>query len=369
MKRMFLVFLLLGIGLAFLLPATAVAGEGEAPGEEPEAPPDEGPKPKERNREGNRRDRGQERALKKFAEELGLDEEKAGKLREAMKEHQKAMREAVKEASKARDERLKELLTEDQLKKFREMERRTRRGGQPGRPDARSGRRPGGQGEARWPGQGNPGDIIRALVRELNLTEEQRPKVMEIVKEVQGEVQALALRAREEGKFEEVREKLKNMAAEVLERVKPVLTPEQLAKLEEMKKKLARRILRDPREGDRGGRREGGERNPEEAMKRKLQKIREDLDVIPEVWAVLGEKIEGILKHQMEFRRKVREQSKAVQELIEGEQSGEVVAKEIATLRELRKAHDEKLKTMREDLRELLDLKEEAKLILQGILD
>jgi cell division protein FtsB len=41
----------------------------------------------------------------------------------------------------------------------------------------------------------------------------------------------------------------------------------------------------------------------------------------------------------------------------------------MAELRESRKKAEAELKTLREDLRELLDLREEAKLILHGVLD
>ncbi|MHC5040554.1 MAG: hypothetical protein ACYTHM_24855 [Planctomycetota bacterium] len=362
MRRILGMAITMAMALAFLLPCPLRAEEEPPPG----PPPEEGKEKKERKERRDRRDRkrGSEEFFKKLVEELGLNEEQSGKLKEVLRESQKAMQKAMEETNRERTAKVREILTEEQAAKFEELSKRRSRG------RSSSGRR---GGEGRRP-RGGTEYVLKTIFKELELNPEQREKVTQIVEEVQGEVRELIRQAREGGGDPgAVREKVQALQSQILQKVEPILTPEQVEKLKELRKRLGREIMGgSPR--DRGRERDrnrpgGGSRNPEEMLKRRLQAIREDLKVIPEVWAVLGEKIENILKTEMEFRGKMREQTKRMREMMQGEVEVETLEKEMGTLREMRANREKKMKDLREDLRELLDLKEEAKLILHGVLD
>jgi protein CpxP len=305
----------------------------------------------------------------RMIEELGLNEEQAAKFKAAFEEGQKATQEAMK----ARDAKIKEFLTEEQAKKFDELARqRPGQAGQRGQ-DGQPGRRGqgGGQGGDARGAEGDqprdPFDALRQMVKKLDLNDEQKEKARAVLMEMQGRIGEVLREAREGGgDRESLRAKMEQLRQEVAEKLKPILTPEQAAQLDEMAKKTGRRMLdgAGPRPGG-----EGGPMPPEEIAKRKLNAIRDDLKVIPEVWAVLGEKIGAILKKDAEFKSKGQENGKRCRELMEKGATDEEIKNEIKAWREAKAAHEAELKKMREDLRELLDLKEEAKLILHGVLD
>lgn len=363
MKRHWIVGPVVVALLASWLPAGTFGQEGEPP-----APPEEG-------REGrrDRRDRGEERLLEEAVKQLGLEGEKAEAFKAAFTEGQQAAREAMQEAMKARDEKMREILGEEKFKEFQELARRAGRRGQGQGGAARSGGRPGEGPRGARPGEGspldrNPRDLVQILKRELDLDEAQVEKVAEIVSELQAEIQALAEKAREEGGDREaVREKARNMAREVMERLQPVLNPEQMAKLEEMRARLGRRLFQGDRSPEaRSGADEG---DLGEKRRRRLEEIRADLRVIPEVWAVLGEKIEEIIRVEQEHRAAAKERAGKMVDVVNSDASAEALLAEMKALREFRAAHEARIQALRKDLRELLDLKEEAKLILHGILD
>ncbi|MHC4601418.1 MAG: hypothetical protein ACYS47_20675 [Planctomycetota bacterium] len=364
MKRIETMAILLIAALAFLVPARVFGEEGE-PAQPPEPEPREGGEGRERKERRNRQDRG----LRQLIKELGLDEEQVQKFKEIMKESQKTIQETLKKATEDREAKIREILTEEQAAKFGELSKRRSRGRGP-MGGAQGGRqRPGGQGRMGGPA----GDLLRVILRELDLSPEQRDKVIEIIRDMQVRMEELMREARGEGGDPEaVREKMQALQKDLLEKIQPILSPDQQEKLEEIRKKVAKRIRGDL--DRRGGRNRGqpGQGDPEAMLKRRLQKIRGDLKVeIPEVWAVLGEKIEKILRAEMDFRKQLRDQTRKLRELMqgEGEVEDERLEKGLEGLRELRKNHQEVLKTLRSDLRELLNLQEEAKLVMHGVLD
>jgi periplasmic protein CpxP/Spy len=345
--------------------ALTISPRGLRAQEGPPTPPE--PSEKKDDKERNR-DRG-DRMAKRLIEDLGLSEEQAEKFKAVYEEGQKAAQEAMK----ARDAKIKELLTEEQAKKYDELVRQ-RPGGQ----------RPGGQGQGGPGGRAgrdgrseegdqprDPFDALRQMIKKLDLTDEQKEKARAVMMEMQGRIGDLIREAQQGGGDREgLRAKMEELRAEVAEKIKPILTPEQAQKLEEMAKKVGKRMLdgMGPRPGGEAGG-PGGALPPEEIAKRRLNAIREDLKVIPEVWAVLGEKIGAILKNDADFRAKGMENGKRCRDLMEKGATDEEIQKEIKAWREAKAAHEAELKKMRDDLRELLDLKEEAKLILHGVLD
>ncbi|MHC4777983.1 MAG: hypothetical protein ACYTFG_05315 [Planctomycetota bacterium] len=345
----------LSLVLALIFPTLLIAEEGEEPGpKEPERP---------ERREKRERRPNPEKFFKQMVKELGLDEEQARQFKEIVKESQQTMQEAMKKANEDRMARIREILTEDQAAKFEKLSQRGRGRGRPGRI--------GEEGRQNRVG-GPAGDLLRVLLRELDLNPGQREKVIEIVRDAQVRIDELLRDVREGGADPEaLREKVQAIQTDLLEKVEPILSPDQATKLEELRRKIGKKLKGQFGRGarDRQGRPgQGG--SSEEMVKKRLQAIRKDLHVeIPEVWAVLGEKIEKILRLQADFRTKLRGKTKALRELMKGESEEELLQKELDGLREIRKSHEEALEEMREDLRELLNLQEEAKLVMHGILD
>lgn len=337
----------LSLGALFLLVGMSAQGQDEG---EPEA----GRRGPGRRVEG----RGADRFLEGLARELGLEGEQLEKVRAAFEESQNAVRESYQK----RDEKIRDLLDEEQAKRYDALRR-----------EAQGRMRPGGRGEGERGGprgsSRSPQELIRRALGNLELTEEQQGKVREILSEIQGEIEALVSSAREEGADpRDLRGKIEALRATVLEKVRPILTEEQLAKLGEMGRNVERRIL----EGRRGGedRRGGREGDPEQRLQSRLEAIQNDLDVIPEVWAVLGEKVEGILREDLRFREAARERGRSLRERMEsGEEGEEDLLSAMREFREERKRHEATLQDLREDLRQLLSLREEAKLVLHGVLD
>jgi multidrug resistance efflux pump len=150
----------------------------------------------------------------------------------------------------------------------------------------------------------------------------------------------------------------------------------------------------------RGGPR-GGQFDPEQMRQRGLELIKEALGATDEEWAVLGPRVEKVQTLSRQTRpgggmgmfgnragregprrdmrggaastRELSEVDKALQELqasLENQEAKpEDIKKKLTTLREAREKAKQQLDKAQQELRELLSLRQEAQLVLIGLLD
>ncbi len=312
---------------------------------------DEGEEPDDPARPGRKGDRNQEKMLEKVKEELGLSDEQLQKFRELKAEEMQKMR----EFRDAQDKKIRELLTEEQRAKYEEMEKRVRKA--MNRPGREEGERPGRRGD--------PLEMVKLVAKELGLTEQQQEAIKELAKESRNQMMKILEEARNSGDFSKVKETVERLQKDLEEKVRSMLNDEQKTKFDA--------FLKEGRDGLKKliERRGGGDRpgNPEEVMKARVREIQKSLDLLPEEGMIIMPKIEGILKAQSDLQTKMREQRKAAEELLKSpDVTEETIGKELAIWRQARQEDEKKIEKMQADLKELLTLKQEAKLVLHGVL-
>jgi len=98
--------------------------------------------------------------------------------------------------------------------------------------------------------------------------------------------------------------------------------------------------------------------------------LAEKLNLSGEEWALIRELIEGIRKLQAEMARALKEHRNVLEKLLEqAETPSSDFARELKALRNTAAGYRVRLSALRENLRGLLTLKQEVKLIVAGVLD
>ncbi len=222
------------------------------------------------------------------------------------------------------------------------------------RPGERDGRRRGQRGRNR--SFGALGDVER-LKEELGLSAEQVKQIEDLQGVMREQMQKMREEMREGG-FDPraMRDKFRAAREEVEGKLDTILTPEQREKL----KGLRERMQRD-RRGRGRGREELGRRLREEAVKALALTTEEQAVVLPLLDAVFETR--KLLTQEQERRR---------QELLEKVRSaeqGEELAKLLEEYRAAREADKAQLTLAQNQLREVLTVEQEAKLVGLNVLD
>ena len=140
--------------------------------------------------------------------------------------------------------------------------------------------------------------------------------------------------------------------------------------------------------GDNGGRRGGGGRfNPQEMRPRFMDRIKENLAPTTEEWQAIEPLLTAVMEKQRQLRsaqmggmfggrggdRGGNQTPAEIQSLRDALDKKETPAPDIQaklkSLRDLRKSQDAELQKAREELRKVLSVRQEAQLVLSGILD
>ncbi|HEX8834512.1 MAG TPA: hypothetical protein VF719_09940, partial [Abditibacteriaceae bacterium] len=163
----------------------------------------------------------------------------------------KQKRERSKELRAGTQERIRAILTPDQQAQLRglQAERKAER-----REGEKAGKAEAGKGRRNERGEGHRGNALRGVVKGLGLTDAQKAQIQPILKEAAAQMKAV--RSDANLSPEQKRTRTQELRAEVLNKVSPLLTAEQRAKLVELQNQ--QRADRGERRG--GGRRGGGRR-------------------------------------------------------------------------------------------------------------
>lgn len=223
----------------------------------------------------------------------------------------------------------------------------------------------GDEGEGRRRGQrggggrmfGPLGDVDR-LKEELGLSDEQVKQIEDLQGVMREQMQKMRDEMREGG-FDPrtMRDRFRAAREEVEGKLETILTPEQREKMTALRE----RMQREGREGRGRGREELGRRLREEAVKALALSTEEQAVVLPLLDAVFETR--RLLTQEQERRR---------QELLEKVRSagqGEELAKLLEEYRAAREADKAQLTLAQNQLREVLTVEQEAKLVGLNVLD
>lgn len=269
--------------------------------------------------------RGIEMMVNRMKEQLKLTDEQAAKVKEVLIQ-----------AEKERNDKVKALLSEEQQKAFDEMQRNPFGGG--------------GRGERRGGMLG--GFSADQLKEPLGLTDEQMPKIKEVIDTWSADLQK---KMREPG-FD-WRNGWQALLTELGDKIKEHLTPEQKEKFDKWAEERTRGFNFGGQGRDRGGR-----PTPEERAKRVMETLKsEDAELTALVLAVLKAR-EASEDYDREYRDKIRELSRST------ELSEEALEQRLTELRDQRRKLDKELSSARVALAEKVTFKQEVSLVEMNVL-
>ena len=190
---------------------------------------------------------------------------------------------------------------------------------------------------------------IGAMVRELQLTDDQQSQLREVF---MAEAEKLAPLFQDQSlSREDKMRKFQEWGDQLDTKIQPILTPEQFQKYKDKKEAM----------------KNAGQRHHPQS----LDRLKDALKSSDEEWALIKPRLEEVTSKQRE--RLSPAGVPAIQELQKAVGDSNVPAAEIQRLAEAVRAHhrekDAALKTARERLREVLTARQEAVLLLYGILD
>ncbi len=358
-----------------LLPGVAIAQEQ---GDDPENKP----KPSEKDgkaEKGTQRDSDERLArrvgkrVQRMTESLGLSAEQVNQVHEILLQTEA-------KASQARTgqlERLQSVLSEEQLGKYKELNKRRGRRNKPG---DKKGDKQGNKDKRR----GGPEAMVRRalgvdlekLKEQLGLSPEQAEKIAGMVETaVESGIESLQELRGDDGRFD--RKKLQAALAErrksLYAKVGGLLGEEQKSRfdalIQERDERRARVRDRRGKPGD-GEARKRGRAKPEEVIARRTRGALDDLKLPAEEAAVLEPLIQKVIAQQVTTGRSARTLRDEIRKLVTLETTDEAAIKgKLAELRQLRDTAQSKLKAMQDGLRELLTFEQEAKLVGLGVLN
>lgn len=194
-----------------------------------------------------------------------------------------------------------------------------------------------------------PGMMVGRMLEELGLSEEQRTQVDGIMQK----------------QMEEMRTFMEERTGRFFDEVAKVLTEEQRVKLEDIRARLEeRRSQRGERgeRGERGLRGMRGERMVEEAVR--------VLALSPEDEQIIAPLVRQTVETQGQQRQQVMERRREFQEFVRGgDANQEELATRLAAYRQAVVDAEAQVKARQEELRSLLTVEQEAKLVALGVLE
>jgi Spy/CpxP family protein refolding chaperone len=287
----------------------------------------------------------------RLAELLGLSEDQIEKIKAMQKEDKQRM----KELQEASQQRMREVLTEEQRTRYDEIATAAR---------ARKKKAGSAKEGLREAFQKDPKRVFEILVKELGLTGEQIQKVRAIGQELKAKGEKMVEEAGAAGDAEKIKAVTKTLQDEMLDRLRGLLNDKQKARFDAVLKggrkaldKIADRYRR------------ARERNPAYRMQSRIKAIREALDLLPEEAMIILPKVEGILKAGIKVQTLLASQGQQLKALLKDpDVPDEAVEMELSIYRELRDKGRKEMEEKQKDLRELLTFKQEATLVLHGVL-
>lgn len=200
---------------------------------------------------------------------------------------------------------------------------------------------------------------VDKLTKQLGLSEDQAAKMSAVNDELRERMMEMR-RQFQEGNFTPGENPWQGIRSEFEGKVDAILTPEQSEKMKKIRSKQRERMR---------GRFGGGQRNREELGKRLHEEALKALALDEEAAALVTPRLESVLetrklilseteRRRDAFRKKIREASDPV-----------AIEALLKDYREAQKADTEHLKAAQAQLRELLTLPQEAKLVALNILD
>ncbi|MHC5036060.1 MAG: hypothetical protein ACYTHM_01985 [Planctomycetota bacterium] len=318
--------------------------------------------------------------LRDLTERLNLSEEQQAEIKKALLASAKATEEAIRKS-----------LSEEQAKQYDELQaQRRERSSRFGRRGDRGGERGGQDRGRRRRGMGSFGidldELLADWKKRLNLDDAQVEKIRAAFDAMSEEVSAKfmeAMRAaREEGgerrgrrRFDyrgilrSIRPDVEKMLEGLSGKIREVLKEDQVPEFEKAFKEYADKVT-GYLGGDSSRRREdGGRRGRSQTPEQRLESVMAELKVSAEEAAVLKPLCEKVIRFQADAEKKMEETSAKLRELVGKADATEALKASLDGLRTLRKENAAKLKTLQDNLRELLTFEQEALLVVLKVLD
>lgn len=220
----------------------------------------------------------------------------------------------------------------------------------------------------RWFGRQFGGLPVDQLKEKLGLSDDQVAKLKQIDEESRESFRKQMQELNKDGNFDfqKMRELMPKQMAEMRDKVKAILTPEQEPKFEEWVKEAEQRMRRGPGQGM--------GRDPESMKKRLMEQAEKELQLSPDEKSAVLPLIQKVLDAGAEARvngDKRREEFTQFVKKVGGADEAQKaeVQKKLEEYRHAREADQQKVKDAQAALREVLTLENEAKLVALGILD
>lgn len=223
---------------------------------------------------------------------------------------------------------------------------------------------PGGQEEGgrrrAFAGRG-PGLPIEQLTDQLGLTPEQVAEAQKIAEEMRAKMRE----AFESGDRQGMRERMRAMFEESFARLEETLTPEQKDKFKAFREQMEQRRVQFGR-----GRGEGGEgRGRERGRERLREEALSALDLQGEDAAVITPLLDAVLQGRDVGRADAETRRRELQQKVAETTDPEAIGKLLAEFRAAREAARAAALQSQEQLREVLTVEQEAKLVALGVLE
>lgn len=228
------------------------------------------------------------------------------------------------------------------------------------KPDDNPRRGPGGRGQMwRYP--------VERLKEQLNLTDDQFKKIEGFSDEMREAVRKEVQDLQKDGGFDwsKMRDLMPKYMSQMRDKVRSVLTDEQKTKYEELIKEEDKRFREGPR---------GMGRDPEAMKKRLMEQAEKELSLTPEEKQAVLPLIQKVLDARAEARtngdKRKEEFTSFVKKATGADDQGKVeIQKRLEDYRKAREVDQQKIKEAQANLREVLTIDNEAKLVSLGILD
>lgn len=217
-------------------------------------------------------------------------------------------------------------------------------------------------------GGGGMGLPVERITEELGLTPEQAQQVEAINQEMRERGRTLMREAFQSGDPSAARERIRGLFEESFTRLEALLTPEQKEKAQGMRERLMERMQSRMRDmgpggpgGGRGGRQQTRARLREEALR--------SLALSEEEAAVVTPLLDGCLETRELLLNEAETRRQGFLEKVRATSDAEALAKLLEEFRLARQADESTVKQSMDQLREVLTVEQEAKLVGLGILD
>lgn len=295
-----------------------------------------------------------EREMERLRRDLELSDAQAEKIQAILTETLGKRSEVEKE----QDSRIGEVLTPEQKERYTRNRERGQRGDRGGF---------GGRG-------GMMTGILDRMKTDLALTEEQSKQVEEIMTKAQEEMAENFRKMREEGMgnqdWNAIRERMTEFWNASAEKVKAVLSDDQKAKYDAMVAEMREQNPLFRGEGRGPGRGDGeGQGRGDRGDGRRVERALETLKLSPEEAEIVRPLLEEIEKIRNDRGAVEEARRKLLETLDSGSAAEETVQAELQALRDAETARQAALTSKRTELRELLTVEQEARLVTMGILD